>query len=73
MLSHHLVTKDFGFATGALAVIGANTSDYVDPAPAAKDLGKNTPLPTVSKTFQAASGVGVVSASRPSGAGTACQ
>lgn len=45
------VTKDFGIATGALAVIGTNTSNYIGPAPDAKNLGKTALVVSVSKTF----------------------
>lgn len=45
------VTKDFGVVTGALAVVGTNTSNYVGPAPDMKDLGKTALVVSVSKTF----------------------
>ncbi|HEX7644089.1 MAG TPA: TorF family putative porin [Burkholderiaceae bacterium] len=45
------VTKDFGVVTGALAVIGTNTSSYVGPAPDFKNLGKTSLVLSVSKTF----------------------
>jgi uncharacterized protein (TIGR02001 family) len=45
------VTKDFGVLTGALAVIGTNTSNYVGPAPDSKNLGKTALVLSISKTF----------------------
>jgi len=45
------VTKDFGVVTGALAVIGTNTSSYVGPAPDLQDKGKTSLVLSVSKTF----------------------
>lgn len=45
------VTKDFGVVTGALAVIGADTKNYVGPAPDLKNLGKTALVLSVSKTF----------------------
>jgi uncharacterized protein (TIGR02001 family) len=45
------VTKDFGVVTGALAVIGTNTSSYVGPVSDAKNLGKTGVVLSVSKTF----------------------
>jgi uncharacterized protein (TIGR02001 family) len=45
------VTKDFGVVTGALAVIGTNTSNYVGPAPDNKNLGKTSLVLSISKTF----------------------
>lgn len=45
------VTKDFGFASGALAVIGTDTSNYVGPGPDLKNLGKTSLVLTVVKTF----------------------
>lgn len=45
------VTRDFGFLTGALAVIGTNTDNYVSPAPKSKDLGNTTLVLSISKTF----------------------
>jgi uncharacterized protein (TIGR02001 family) len=45
------VTKDFGVVTGALAVIGTNTSSYVGPAPDFKNLGKTSLVLSVTKTF----------------------
>jgi uncharacterized protein (TIGR02001 family) len=43
------VTKDFGVVSGALAVIGTNTSNYVGPE--GKNLGKTSLVLTVTKTF----------------------
>jgi len=43
------LTRDFGVVTGALAVIGTDTDNYVGPN--GKNLGKNALLVTVSKTF----------------------
>lgn len=43
------VTKDFGVVTGALAVIGTDTDNYVGPN--GKNLGKNRLVATVSKVF----------------------
>jgi uncharacterized protein (TIGR02001 family) len=45
------VTKDFGFVSGALAVVGTNTDSYVGPAPDRKNLGKNALVVSVTKTF----------------------
>ncbi|NHZ84131.1 hypothetical protein F2P44_33485, partial [Massilia sp. CCM 8695] len=45
------VTKDFGVATGSLAVIGTNSDNYVGPLPENKNLGKNSLILSVSKTF----------------------
>ncbi|MDP9109003.1 MAG: TorF family putative porin [Pseudomonadota bacterium] len=45
------LTKDFGIATLAGAVIGTNTSSYTGPAPDTKNLGKTALVVTVSKTF----------------------
>jgi uncharacterized protein (TIGR02001 family) len=45
------VTKDFGVLTGALAVIGTNTDNYVGPSPDAKNLGKTALVLSISKTF----------------------
>lgn len=44
------LTKDFGFASVALAVITANTDMYVSPVNG-KDLGRSRAVLTVSKTF----------------------
>lgn len=43
------VTKDFGFLSGSLAVIGTNTSNYIGAN--SKDLGKNTLVLSILKTF----------------------
>ncbi|WP_420472803.1 TorF family putative porin [Noviherbaspirillum sp. ST9] len=43
------VTKDFGIATGALALIGTDTDNYVGPN--GKNLGKNSLVLSVAKTF----------------------
>ena len=45
------LTKDFGFMTGAVAVIGTNTSNYVGPAPDMKNLGKTSLVLSIAKTF----------------------
>ena len=45
------VTKDFGFMSGALAVVGTNTDLYTGPAPDSKNLGKTALVLSVSKTF----------------------
>lgn len=45
------VTKDFGFATGALAVIGTNAKNGAYPTPSGKDNGKTGLVATISKTF----------------------
>ncbi|MBV8636120.1 MAG: hypothetical protein JO002_16625 [Burkholderiaceae bacterium] len=45
------VTKDFGVVTGALAVIGTDTSNYIGPAPDYKNLGKTSLVLSISKTF----------------------
>lgn len=45
------VTKDFGFMSGALAVIGTNTDLYTGPAPDLKNLGKTALVLSISKTF----------------------
>lgn len=45
------VTKDFGVVSGALAVIGTNTSSYVGPAPDFKNLGKTSLVLSITKTF----------------------
>lgn len=44
-------TKDFGVVTGALALIGTNTDNYVGPTPDLKNLGKTAIVLSVSKTF----------------------
>jgi uncharacterized protein (TIGR02001 family) len=43
------LTKDFGVVTGALAVIGTNTDNYVSPS--GKNLGKTTLVLSIAKTF----------------------
>jgi uncharacterized protein (TIGR02001 family) len=43
------VTKDFGIATGAIALIGTDTSAYVSPE--GKNLGKNGLVVSIAKTF----------------------
>jgi uncharacterized protein (TIGR02001 family) len=43
------VTKDFGIVTGALALIGTDTDNYVGPN--GKNLGKNSLVLSVAKTF----------------------
>lgn len=45
------LTKDFGIANLSAAVIGANNSNYVGPAPGLKNLGKTALVVAVSKTF----------------------
>ena len=45
------VTKDFGIASGSLALIGTNSDTYRGPAPDFKDLGKNALQLSVTKTF----------------------
>jgi len=45
------ISKNFGFATGALAVIGANTNYYVGPAPDFVILTKTELIVTFSKVF----------------------
>ncbi|MDB5729232.1 MAG: hypothetical protein JWR25_227 [Noviherbaspirillum sp.] len=45
------VTKDFGFVTGAVAVIGTNNDNYVGPGSDRKNLGKNGLVVSVAKTF----------------------
>ena len=45
------VTKDFGVVTGALAVVGTNTSSYVGPAPDYKNMGKTALVLSINKTF----------------------
>ncbi|HEY0065522.1 MAG TPA: TorF family putative porin [Telluria sp.] len=44
------ITKDFGFATVALAYVDTNTALYVSPVNG-KDLGKSSAVLTISKTF----------------------
>lgn len=43
------VTKDFGIVTGALALIGTDTDNYVGPN--GKNLGKNSLVLSIAKTF----------------------
>ncbi|HYD95136.1 MAG TPA: TorF family putative porin [Noviherbaspirillum sp.] len=43
------LTKDFGIASGSLALIGTDTDNYVGPN--GKNLGKNSLVLSVSKTF----------------------
>ncbi len=45
------LTRNFGSFTGALAVIGASTDNYVGPASDARNLGRTALLLTVSKVF----------------------
>ncbi len=45
------ITKDFGVASLAIAVLGTNTSNYVGPAPDFKNLGKTALVVSVSKVF----------------------
>ncbi len=45
------VTKDFGFMSGSLAMIGIDEKTYVGPAPEFKNLGKNRLVLSVGKTF----------------------
>ena len=45
------VTHDLGVCSVALAIIGADTSYYVGPAPALKNLGKTRLVLSVAKTF----------------------
>lgn len=45
------VTKDFGFANVALALIGADTKAYAGPLPGAKNLAKTNLVLSLSKTF----------------------
>ena len=44
-------TKDFGFASGSIAAIGTNNSNYVGPKPDFKNLGKTSLVVSISKTF----------------------
>lgn len=44
-------TKDFGFASGSIAAIGTNNSNYVGPKPAYKNLGQTSFVVAISKTF----------------------
>ncbi|MBV8665817.1 MAG: hypothetical protein JO269_04960 [Burkholderiaceae bacterium] len=45
------VTKDFGFASVAAAVVGTNTRNYVGPSPDNMNLGKTALVVSVSKVF----------------------
>jgi uncharacterized protein (TIGR02001 family) len=45
------VTKDFGFAVGAIALIGMDSDAYVGPAPDSRNLGRNALVLSVGKTF----------------------
>jgi uncharacterized protein (TIGR02001 family) len=45
------VTKDFGFLTGSLAVVGTDTKLYTGPVPDSKNLGKTALVLAISKTF----------------------
>ncbi|CAN5215420.1 TorF family putative porin [soil metagenome] len=45
------VTKDFGFLSASLAVIGTDSKVYVGPAPDSKNLGKNALVLSLLKTF----------------------
>ncbi|MFC5474452.1 TorF family putative porin [Paraherbaspirillum soli] len=45
------VTKDFGFMSASLAVLGTDTKAYVGPAPEHKDLGKKALQLALTKTF----------------------
>jgi uncharacterized protein (TIGR02001 family) len=45
------VTKDFGVVSASLALIGLDSKAYVGPAPDFKNLGKNSLVLTVTKTF----------------------
>lgn len=45
------VTKDFGVVSGAIALIGMDSKNYVGPGPEFKNLGKNALVVSVSKTF----------------------
>lgn len=45
------VTKDFGFLTGALAVIGTDAKDGVYVTPSGKNNGKTALVVSISKTF----------------------
>jgi uncharacterized protein (TIGR02001 family) len=45
------VTKDFGVVSASLALIGIDSKAYVGPAPDFKNLGKNSLVLTVTKTF----------------------
>lgn len=45
------VTKDFGFLSGSVALIGTDTKNYSGPGPDRKDLGKTALLLSAIKTF----------------------
>ncbi|SFC41989.1 TorF family putative porin [Collimonas sp. OK412] len=45
------LTKDFGFLSGSVAVIGTDTKNYVGPAPDRKNLGKTALVVSATKTF----------------------
>lgn len=45
------LTKDFGFVSGALAIIGTNAQNGVYATPAGKNNGKSTLVVSISKTF----------------------
>lgn len=45
------VTKDFGFVSGALAVIGTDAKNGAYPTPSGRDNGKTGLIATISKTF----------------------
>ncbi|MQR01543.1 TorF family putative porin [Glaciimonas soli] len=45
------VTKDFGFLSASLAVIGTDTKNYVGPSPDMKNLGKTALNLNLTKTF----------------------
>jgi uncharacterized protein (TIGR02001 family) len=45
------VTKDFGVASLAAAVVGTNTSNYTGPAPDSENLGKTALVVSISKVF----------------------
>jgi len=45
------VTKDFGVVTGALALIGTNTTAVYYPSPSGENLGKTALVLSVAKTF----------------------
>jgi uncharacterized protein (TIGR02001 family) len=45
------LTKDFGFLSGSVAVIGTDTKNYAGPAPDRKNLGKTALLVAATKTF----------------------
>jgi uncharacterized protein (TIGR02001 family) len=45
------LTKDFGFLSGSVAVIGTDTNSYVGPSPDRKNLGKTSLVVSATKTF----------------------